>query len=173
MSDRAAALAASDNDAWSDFYDDLTDRLFHYALLQTQNQETAREVVQQAFVAMYENRSKLPSVTDLDAYIFTILRNKVNRHFRDERKHTTVPIDSALVFCMDVANAGSNIEPIEWVALNLQKLTRKDRETIQLKVFAELTFAQIARVTGTPLGTVATRYRRALAKLAKCWQADS
>ena len=39
------------------------------------------------------------------------------------------------------------------------------REIVELKTYAGLTFQQISRVTGLPQGTVATRYRSALAKM--------
>ena len=39
------------------------------------------------------------------------------------------------------------------------------REVVELKTYAGLTFQQIGQVTGLPQGTVATRYRSALAKM--------
>ena len=50
----------------------------------------------------------------------------------------------------------------EVVAAALGRLTVEDRELVELKVFAGLTFREIADVTGLPQGTVATRYRRAI-----------
>lgn len=175
MKDRAAALAASDSQAWSDLYDDLADRLFHYALLQVQDHEIAAEALQQGFVSLYESRSKLTDVGDVDAYAFTILRNKLHRYFRDERKHKTQSLESVAVFEADFDDPKQrlSLENTEWIAANLQKLSRGDREMIQLKVFSEMTFAQIAKITDLPPGTVASRYRRAVAKLATQWKEDS
>ena len=39
------------------------------------------------------------------------------------------------------------------------------RDIVELKTYAGLTFQQISQVTGLPQGTVATRYRSALAKM--------
>jgi DNA-directed RNA polymerase specialized sigma24 family protein len=41
----------------------------------------------------------------------------------------------------------------------------EDREIVELKTFGGLTFREIAEVTGMPLATAATRYRRALDSL--------
>jgi RNA polymerase sigma-70 factor (ECF subfamily) len=53
----------------------------------------------------------------------------------------------------------------EVVAAALGRLTAEDRELVELKLFAGLTFREIADVTGLPQGTVATQYRRALGSL--------
>jgi len=50
----------------------------------------------------------------------------------------------------------------EVIAAALGQLAVEDRELVELKVFAGLTFREIAAVTGLPQGTVATRFRRAI-----------
>ena len=44
----------------------------------------------------------------------------------------------------------------------LSNLPVEQAEIVTLKIWSELTFAQISKVIGTPLGTVASRYRYAL-----------
>ena len=44
-------------------------------------------------------------------------------------------------------------------------LPEKQREVLIMKVYGRLTFQQIARTTGQPQGTVATRYRLAIKKI--------
>jgi RNA polymerase sigma-70 factor (ECF subfamily) len=56
-------------------------------------------------------------------------------------------------------------EDAEAVALALARLTADDRELVELKIYAGLTFREMAQVTGRPQASVATRYRRALASL--------
>jgi RNA polymerase sigma-70 factor (ECF subfamily) len=51
------------------------------------------------------------------------------------------------------------------VAAALNNLSADLREIVELKTYAGLTFQQISQVTGLPQGTVATRYRSALAKM--------
>ena len=51
------------------------------------------------------------------------------------------------------------------VTAALGRLSPGQREVVELKMYAGLTFAEIAEVTGAPLGTVATRYRAAAARL--------
>ncbi len=56
-------------------------------------------------------------------------------------------------------------EEVEAIVAALARLSAEDRELVQLKIYAGLTFREIAQVTGRPQATVATRYRRALDSL--------
>ena len=47
----------------------------------------------------------------------------------------------------------------------IEALAEDQREVVVLRVYAELTFAQIGEVLGQPLATVAARYRRSLERL--------
>lgn len=58
-------------------------------------------------------------------------------------------------------------ESIEQVRRRLQELPDKLREIVNLRIFEELTFAEIATRLNQPLGTVLTRMRAALKKLSE------
>lgn len=47
----------------------------------------------------------------------------------------------------------------------IDRLNEEQREVIIMKVYGGLTFDQIAQAIGSPLSTVASRYRRGLARL--------
>lgn len=49
----------------------------------------------------------------------------------------------------------------------LEQLDASEREILNLKVYAELTFAEISEVLKKPVGTVAWKYRNTVAKLQK------
>ena len=59
----------------------------------------------------------------------------------------------------------SQRETAELVAAALCSLPPNEREAVELKTYAGLTFREIADVTGSPQGTVATRYRTGLEHL--------
>ena len=51
------------------------------------------------------------------------------------------------------------------LAAALDRLSVDEREVVELKSYGGLTLAEIARITAAPPGTVATRWRTAVAKL--------
>ncbi len=65
----------------------------------------------------------------------------------------------------DDATGSSTEEQAERLQQEIQLLDENAREIVVMKIFGELTFDEIGTVFDTPVATVATRYRRALAVL--------
>jgi RNA polymerase sigma-70 factor, ECF subfamily len=159
-------LAAGDSEAFAALYDRLAVRLFNTARTMTDSLPDAEDAVHDLFVELARSRDRLARVTDLDAYIFTMLRHAVSRR-RRRRDVDRRAIDS---IGRRRAEAGSfTTQPAEPVddALTaaVATLPPAQREVLALKVDGGLTFAEIAAVIGTSINTAASRYRYALEKL--------
>ena len=50
----------------------------------------------------------------------------------------------------------------------LARLKPAEREVIHLKIVGEMTFEEISKMLGQPMGTVTWRYREAIKKLRRC-----
>jgi RNA polymerase sigma-70 factor (ECF subfamily) len=103
----------------------------------------------------------------LAAYVFTIARNESNRLAERRKRDPAESTDVAADLLFDEASSDdlSRRETAELVAGALRNLSPNEREVIELKTYAGLTFREIAGVTGSPQGTVATRYRAGLEHL--------
>ncbi len=66
-----------DEKAFTELFRQNKDRLFHFLMRFTQSPEEAEDIVQEVFMTLWTNREKLPEVENLNAYMFTICRNKV------------------------------------------------------------------------------------------------
>jgi RNA polymerase sigma-70 factor (ECF subfamily) len=101
---------------------------------------------------------------DLVAYAYTAVRNAAIDQRR--RMNAQPKIDSIFNGRHDAAERGAiEAERETVIAAAIEELPEEQREAVVLRVYAQLTFAQIARVVDAPLQTVATRYRRALERL--------
>jgi len=111
-------------------------------------------------------RRKLAKVDNLDAYVFAIARNEAARlaASRARRRRAQQPLGGEELFCASPGD-GEAREAAEIVAAALRQLSVELREVVELKTYAGLTFQQISQTTGLPQGTVATRYRSALARM--------
>lgn len=69
-------LQADDRPAFHYFYKKYHRRVQDYALKFTQCRENAKDVTQDVFLKLWENRKKLANVSCLEAYLFTICKNK-------------------------------------------------------------------------------------------------
>jgi RNA polymerase sigma-70 factor (ECF subfamily) len=161
-----ARLARGDPAAFAELYDTYAQSVGHYLLVHVGSRHDAEDVFQETLCRLARNRRKLAAVSDLDAYVLTVARNEAARLMgrRARRQAKEAPLGGDELFSFD-SRCAEIKEIAESVAAALGHLSMELREIVELKMYAGLTFAQISQVTGLPQGTVATRYRTALAKL--------
>jgi RNA polymerase sigma-70 factor, ECF subfamily len=159
----AKQLAAGDPEAFAALYDRLAVRLFNTARTMTDSLPDAEDTVHDVFVELARCRDRLSRITDLDAYIFTMLRHAMSRR-RRRRDGDRRAIDS---IGRRRAEAGSfTTQPAELpddaLTTAVAGLPPAQREVLSLKIDGGLTFAEIAAVIGTSINTAASRYRYAI-----------
>jgi RNA polymerase sigma-70 factor, ECF subfamily len=142
-------------------FDEHGQALFTCALAITGCPGYAEDAVQEAFFRVF----RLGVVPDnLKAYVFRSVRNIAIDQLR--RKARIVEIAQDFIF--DSSGPAEDLEAKEFksrVAEVLQMLSADERETIIQHLYAGLTFREIAEIRGDPVGTVASWYRRGLARM--------
>jgi RNA polymerase sigma-70 factor (ECF subfamily) len=126
----------------------------------------AEDVVQEAFVRFWANRGR---AEDPVAYLFACVRSAAldwrrGGRRRDRREHAAArpeAPDDRPMFAGDLERE----ERRAAVEAALAKLPGPQREVLVMKVWAKLTFPQIAAALAIPPDTAASRYRYALARL--------
>ena len=161
-----ARLARGDQAAFAELYDACADRVGHYLLVRLGSREDAGDALQETFLRLARTRGRLANVENVEAYVFAVARNEAARlaASRARREAGREPLAADELFC----NPGSDAEArdnAEAIAVAFEQLVPELREVVELKTYAGLTLQEISQVTGVPQGTVATRYRTALAKL--------
>jgi RNA polymerase sigma-70 factor (ECF subfamily) len=167
MDERARRLARGDPSAFAELYDDCADRLHRYLSARLGSRSDADDVLQETFVRLARTRSALAPVEDLVAYLFAMARNEAIRWMeRRDREGRAREARSGRAPAEPTSDDPSlDVEAAEWVAATMARLGPELREVVELRIHGDLTFREIAEVTGLPQGTVATRYRTALEKL--------
>jgi RNA polymerase sigma-70 factor, ECF subfamily len=160
--DLAARLARGEEAAFAELYDASADRLYRYVLGRVGSPESAADVLQTAFLRAVKNRKKFRNVENPIAYLFQIARNEASRNWRNRIKDQR---SNSLESVGDIAAADRTSDDADYVASALSQLSPDDRELVELKTYAGLTFREIGEIVGLPLATVATRYRRVLTSL--------
>jgi len=158
--DLAARLARGDEAAFAELYDACADRLHGYLAAKLGSRDAASDVVQNAFLRAVKSRRRFRGVENPVAYMFQIARNEAAR-VATKRRFVTQALPATDVFTA----ANEDTDDAEVIAAALLRLAAADRELVELKIYAGLTFSEIADIVGRPPATVATQYRRALASL--------
>jgi RNA polymerase sigma-70 factor, ECF subfamily len=165
MATLQARLARGDQTAFAELYDAYADRVGHYLLVRLGSREDADDALQETFLRLARLRHKLAKVDNLEAYVITVARNEAARlAAKVRRRREQTPLAAEDLFRCSPSDVEVR-ETTEIVAAVLDRLTPELREVVELKTYTGLTFQQISQVTGLPQGTVATRYRSALAKM--------
>jgi RNA polymerase sigma-70 factor (ECF subfamily) len=163
MHQLAARLARGEEAAFAELYDVAADRLHHYLTARLKSRDAASDILQIAFLRAVKSRRRFKQVENPVAYLFQIARNETVRWAKQHRVvGRPLAADDILAASGD---AFGQKEEAEIVTAALGRLSMEDRELVELKVFAGLTFREISAVVDLPPGTVATRYRRALQSL--------
>lgn len=170
MDGLAERLCQGDPAAFAELYDACADRLHHYLCLRLDSREDAADVLQETFLRLARSRLRFAQVADPIAYSFVVARNEAARWMRrTSRERSNRAVRAELLFREASSNDVELRESAESIAVALGRLEEDLAEVIELKIYSGLTFAEVARVTGLPQGTVATRYRRAITKLREMW----
>ena len=165
MKPLAERLSDGDDDAFQSLYDLCSTRLFRFLVSKTGSNDLAADALQETFLRAVRFRERLREVKSLEAWMFTIARREADRLMtRSNRVRHDELVDGKdgkIVLMPE----GSSLDDREELETALAGLTTVEREILELHFYGGLTFREVAEVTQTPPGTVATRYRSVMAKL--------
>ena len=149
-----------------ELYDHYAGPLYRFALALLGSPEDAEDAVQEVFVRIARESSRIERVTNLKCYLFTATRNAAYGLLRKKRTRDRL-FDT---ICAELA-AAPPAEPDQTglyrdvLCRAFAELPIEQREVLVLKVFDQMTFAEVAKTLGTSLNTVASRYRYGIEKL--------
>ena len=162
-----AQVADGDADAFAHLYDAWSGRLFALILQIVVDRAQSEEVLQEVFLEVWRTAgSYSPARGSVRAWLVTMARRRaIDRvRSRSSRERESRWRD----YMPDVDQTVQQVEDRlvgEQVHRALEAVGEPYRSTIELAYFTGLTHREIARRTGTPLGTVKTRIRDGMARL--------
>jgi RNA polymerase sigma-70 factor (ECF subfamily) len=166
MDSLATRLYRGEPAAFAELYDVCADRLTHYLLWRLRSADDVKDVLQETFLRLARSRKRFATVNDPVAYVFIVARNEAARWARRAARESAYRAPAAELLFEEAAGDDRDArEMAEVLATALARLDDELSEIVQLKCYGGFTFAEIARITDLPQGTVATRYRRALGRL--------
>jgi RNA polymerase sigma-70 factor (ECF subfamily) len=166
----AARLAAGDDRALADIFDQLASSVYGGALRVLGNGSAAQDVVQDVFVELWCHPDRYdPAAGSLRTYLTVlarhravdVMRSELRRVARQERHYRLTPADPPGSASDGVLAA----EAASVVRAAVRLLPDGQREVVELAYFQGLTCREVASAMGIPEGTAKSRLRLAMAKL--------
>lgn len=157
-------------------------RVFAVAFRILQDRAEAEDLSQEVFVALYHSLSSFRGESKLSTWIYKITRNRcLNRLKFLKRRHvgSLADIDDPVIARAAVdpdaearghKRADARLQQVDVSRLleeHLRALPEEQRTLVILRDLEDLSYEEIADVTGLPLGTVKSRLHRARAELSE------
>jgi len=166
-------VAQGDRRGFEELYDRFSNVLFSTAFRVLNNQEAAEDVLQDAFVQIWEkaplydpSRGKpmtwaitLTRNKAIDRLRSTVRRNRLGDDLEREAKSQDQFDDRSSFDALATEDRGKVVREA------IQKLSENQREAIELAFFSSLTQLEISERLNVPLGTVKARIRRGMQRL--------
>lgn len=169
--------AAGNNDAFDALLDRHQEKLFSYILFIVHNEELANDIFQETFVKaimMIQQRRYVESGRFL-SWLMRIAHNMVIDLFRQEKNENTVS-DKDVDYDLfnDIRLSELNVETrlvkdqtLDDVRIMVDHLPKNQKEIVYMRYYQEMSFREIAEVTGVSINTALGRMRYALLNLRK------
>lgn len=149
-------------------YASLEGPLYNFALRWVWNPPLAQELVQDAFVRVWQRRDRIERAT-LKALLYKTVQNLAINERRKARLRELTPFLDWFSGSASEASAPDaafiRAEDLRETRAALEALPEELRRTLLLCQFSDLTLEEIGRTLGIPPGTVASRKNRALQRL--------
>jgi len=165
-----ARLAAGDDRALAEAYDQLGPAVYGAALRVLGQWTAAQDVAQDVFVELWSHPDRYdPAAGSLRTYLtvlarrraIDVVRSELRRIARQERNHRLTPHQG-------IASPSDEVEAAEAAGVvrgAVRLLPGSQREVVELAYFGGLSYREVALAIGIPEGTAKSRLRLALARL--------
>ena len=151
---------------WKSCFSEIGPGLLLFARQWTRSAADAEDIVQEAFVKFWRRNHKIDNRALLYSAVRSIALDFIRRNSRRARREASAFGET------EFSEPQFEIEDETQRALAdaIDGLPREQREVLVMKIWNELTFAEIAGALGISQNTAASRYRYALAALKKMLQ---
>jgi RNA polymerase sigma-70 factor (ECF subfamily) len=161
-------------------YDILVDRyqdaLTSYVYRFLGDVKECEDLLQETFLRVYRNRHSYRPIAKFSTWLYTIAGNLARSEYRKRKRRQVYSLQSISrddeEYEIDIPDesflpdryAESQIQD-EHIQAALLKISEEFREVVVLRDIQQLSYDEIARITGLPMGTVKSRINRGRTKL--------
>ncbi len=165
---KVEAARQGDKESFAQVYDSIAPDLYKVALYTLGNTHDAEDVVSEAFIEAWKGVANLRDAQSFKPWMMRILSVRCKRKIADYVRHkNTFDIENFTAALAGEEDLSSDVSESVTVAGAMARLSADEREIVILSVLQGYTTKEIARIMGSPQGTVSAKLYRALAKLRK------
>ena len=163
-----------DENAYETLVSRYKDKLYNFIYFFVGDKDLAEDLVQDTMVRLFTKKHYYKEVAKFSTWIYTIARNLSNSELRKRKNRKTFTISelSKDKPNYDLKDEKPGIEQrlelkydIEQIKITINKLSRPFRTVIILRDIEDLSYVDISKIEGVPVGTIKSRINRARLQL--------
>ncbi|MEO9512123.1 MAG: RNA polymerase sigma-70 factor [Flavobacteriaceae bacterium] len=173
--DAIIALRKGDENAFRYLFKRYYNRLVAYIATYTQDQMAAEDIVQQAFIDLWDDRLKLDELKSPKNYLYAIARNRFIDSIKHNKRHTKLLdliYERALRDRID-----EDTEQLERRILKMNQIIEslpvKCKQILKMNKIKGLKYKEIAEIMGISIKTVEAQMGIAFKKIRKGFEKDN
>lgn len=163
-------LKKKDKRAFQNIFEAFYPRLVAYSYKFTYDQAASEDLVQESFIYIWENIDNLKIKKSLQAYLFTMVRNRSLNHLKKIKvTDSNYLIDVSISLSDDFEQKNFTEKEMRQLVQKAEEILKclpeKMQEIFKLKVMHGLSYKEIAEEMGVSINTVKTQLKRAKFKI--------
>ncbi len=140
-------------------------QMMRVALRLVRDWDVAEDIVQESFIKAYQNIKDFAERASFKSWMYQITLNTAKNRLRTLGRES-VGIDNITVACYDDQVAKlMEIDVKKLIRMEVAKLPARQQMALNLRIFEDLSFKEIAQIMECPYDTAKANYRHALLKL--------
>lgn len=161
------AASSGDEAAWRTLVGLYGRRVFALAKSRCRDVNVAEEITQSVFatIAGKLGQGEYAERGRFESWLFRVAMNRVRDHARRLRRQAVVNDSDAVQSRPASPSDHADADALARLREAMDQLTEADREIVELRHHAGLSFREIGDMLNEPLGTLLARHHRALKKL--------
>ena len=155
-------IALGDMNAFQTLYESTSKNIYGFALSITRNKHDAEDILQETFLKVYTKAADYIGIGKPMAWILTIARNLALSKLRENGKAFDLDENRDSVLGLTTVENAEHRILLETV---FNSLTLEEKQIVYLHAASGLKHREIAEMLNISLGTVLSKYNRAIKKI--------
>ena len=156
-----------DFDSFGELYEMYIDQIFAFVLRKTSQRELAEDITSQVWMKAMKWLEKFSEQegASFKSWIYCIANNTIIDHYRSKKEQVDIDEIWEIWFSEDLAKCIDDKDKLQEVQWFLGGLKAIEQEIVVLRVWDELSYREIAQITGKKEDNCKQIYKRTLEKI--------
>ncbi|MBI4775322.1 MAG: RNA polymerase sigma factor [Deltaproteobacteria bacterium] len=141
--------------------------IYYFVLRIVGNEEDAKDIAQMAFVNAFRSLGRFKRQSKFKTWLYKIALNLCRNHLKKSRFQQTDELDPAMATDDDPSRSIIDKEKRLELHRAIKELPEKQRLTVVLRTYKDLSYADVSRILGCSEGAAKANFHFALQKLKK------